>query len=242
MKFRLLLFIGLVTLPAQAQVTTRTFLVYERINGQAIDDSKAEMLEELTLFMMKGILTQTDTKTFTRDFNILSNKDERKIYWDLNTTGENIEIRNRTRQMKGRILSDPFVDSALFVNHEIEFLLLPIGFGISIERLKGRYVTMGLNQNDTINFGNIIKRGRYKGFQETSFTSKFDSASKINYRLTKYSNSKYNNLIYLGYVMNHFVQPVSVDSETVITFNLFPAQFEQPNRTIKSLIKLRYLQ
>jgi hypothetical protein len=211
--------------------------MYERMNGQTINDSTDEVLEELTLFVVNGILTRTDSKAVTRNFNVLNTKDGRKIDWDMDTTGTNIEIKNHTRQMKGRIVNGLLVDSVLFSNREVEFILLPIELGISIKPLKGRYMTIGLNNNYIIDFSDMIERGNYKGLQKTSFTWRIEDRSGTEHGLTKYSNSKYNNLVYVG-GMNQFLQPVMKDAESAITFNAFPDQIDRPDTTLKSVIKL----
>ena len=157
MRFQLFLLAGLVALYSEAQVPTTTYLMYERINGQAINDNTNEVLGELTLFIANGILIRTDSKAITREFKVLDNKDGRKIDWDVNTTGINIEIKNNTRQWKGRVVNNFFADSALLANREVEFILLPIELGISIKQLKGRYATIGSNNdNNTIDFGDMI--------------------------------------------------------------------------------------
>lgn len=185
-------------------------------------------------------MTRTDSKAITRDFSVLDNKDRKKINWEVNTTGANIELKNQTRKIKGRIVTDFFIDSVLFVDREVKFILIPIELGFPIKLLQGRYVPSelnNLNNNYTIDFGDMIEKGSHKGLQKTSVTWRIESQSETEYGVTKYSNSKYSNLIYVG-GLNQFLQPVMSDAKTEITFNLFPAQFERPYTVLKSVIKL----
>lgn len=237
MKYPLLILLVSITYLVNAQINTRTYLLYERINGQSLNDSTGEMLKELTQFMVRGLLTLTDTRAYTRDINILNNQDEKKINWELHSSGINIKISNQDVHLNGRILTNSFVDNDLFNDKEVQFLLLPIETGITNKILNGKYIKTGMNQSDTIVFRDIIDNGEYKGLQRTSFIWNKDHHSGTAYGLTKYMNLKYNNLIYVG-AMNQFLQPTTVDSDNIITYNLFLAQFEIAETIIKSVIKL----